>query len=756
MFNPNSISTKLPTIDSEKSFMKNTTEHPLRCQAVIPHVIVILWLIYLGTMIWQHDVQSVQTPHHDPLTYMEKAMNFWKAVDQGKLFNPLNIEPTARPPGTILMSYPFGFLFDYKGFLFRSVFLPILCIVIAVYMAAGIPRTSSEGWGMAAVTILFSAIPMFYNFDCNEINPGSTHWGLVDNFQAGIAALAAAGFVKSLKARSLVWLMWGAFCGSFTLLIKPSGLMIMALLTATWLIVVIVEWLWARKYQQSNSDLHRYVVIGGIQTFLIFSVVVLLCFFSNYFSIENFAYAKRAMKVMGDVLKVPPLQILSLLFGSAGIAFVLWVLGKVVLSIYYCFSRNDRYNPLSAKKVGLLLSTPVIWSLGVWYWLVVQTGGNQVRYFYPFFLMGAVCMIPMSLHILQYSHRWIRLAEFVLCFLPALNIGALLALESPSIQWQWLTGVSVSVGKDREEVNQAYAFLDELRRRNMSANLYSFYLGALPDIFVTVGIYEGMVNPDLPVFKTVLSVDWVRGFIIRTDQLLDVDFILIRKDLDLLSEKLFDRQIDPYFSECIVFQAWLCGLNESAGVKTVSDGRVLQLLEIIDRKMFAYAVESFVAAHSWRPEFIAANSQRQWSNEAEVSGYAGDTAAKELDFEGIYRLHVLSLRRTDTGLKVELWWEELRHEDANRQRIVFFHLVDQSGKILHNLSLPLDKYDPPFDNRRWRYGSVTFDQPIPNEATSLAFGIFRPINGNEFLKPDKGVRDWGGIRVLVPIPAGGS
>ncbi|MBI5589583.1 MAG: hypothetical protein HY881_03775 [Deltaproteobacteria bacterium] len=734
--------------------MKNTTMHPLRCMAAIPHIIVILWLIYLGNMIWQHDVQSVQPPHHDPLTYMQKAMNFWKAVDQGILFNPLNIEPTSRPPGTILMSYPFGFSSDFKGFHFRSVFVPIICIVLAVYMAAGIPRTSAEGWGVAAVAILFSSVPIFFNFDYTDGYTGPSAWGLVDNFQAGFAAMAAAGFVKSLKVRSLVWLMWGAFVGSFTLLIKPSGLMIMALLSATWLIVVFVEWLWARRYQQSNSNLRRYVIIGGIQIFLIYAVVVLLCVFSNYFSIQNFEYAKHALKVMGDVLTASLSQILVLLIASAGIPFVLWVLWKVVLIISYCFSRNNRHNPLSAKMVGLLLSTPVIWSMGVWYWLVVQAGGSQVRYFYPFFLMGAVCMIPMSLHVLQHSHRWIRLAELVFCFLPALNIGSLLALESPPIQWQMLSGVNVSVGKDREEVNQAYTFLDELRKRKMSANLYSFFSGTLPDIFVTVGIYEGMVKPDLPFFKTISTVDWVRGFIVRTDQLLNVDYILIRKDLIRKAEKLLDRQIDTYISEYVVFQAWLCGLNENAGVKTVSDGRVLRLLEIIDRKAFAYALESFVAAHSWRPEFIAANSQRQWSNEADVSGYAGNFAAKEIDFEGIYRLHALSLCRVDTGLKVELWWEELRHENANGQRRMFFHIVDQSGKMLQDLYMPLDKYAPPFDNRRWCYGSVTFEQPIPNEVTSLAFGIFRPKNeflNDDFLMPDKGVHDWGGRRVLVPI-----
>jgi len=195
-------------------------------------------------------------------------------------------------------------------------------------------------------------------------------------------------------------------------------------------------------------------------------------------------------------------------------------------------------------------------------------------------------------------------------------------------------------------------------------------------------------------------------------------------------------------------------LNVESGVKTVSDGRVLRLLEIINRKAFESALESFVAAHSWRSEFNAANSQQRWWNEVNVSNYVKNLAAKEIDFEGIYALHALSLRRAGTGLKVEFWWDELRHEDANNQRYLFFHLVDQSGKILNNQCFSLDNYDPPFDNRKWRYGSVAFEQPIPNDATSLAFGIYRP--NHDFLKPDNGACDWDGTRVLVPIPVSAS
>jgi len=730
--------------------MENTTESFFRCKTVIPHTIVVLWLVYLGAMIWQHNVKSVQPPHYDPLTYMQKAMNFWKAVDQGKLFSPLNIEPTNRPPGTILMTYPFKFSPDFKGYHFRSIFFPILCIVLAVYIVAGVPDSTIAGWGVAAVAIFFSAIPMLYNFDYNEISPGVSYWGLVDNFQAGIAAVAAAGYLRSVRLRSLAWLMLGAFFGSFTLLIKPSGLMVIALLASIWLMVVCFEWLWARKCQRLDTKLQRYIITGGIQTFLIYAVVVLLCIFSNYFSIDNFVYAKHALKVMADLQKENPPPVLFLLLDSVGIGFVVWVLGKGLVITYYGCNHHERHKFFSITMVGLLLSVPIIWSLGVWYWLVVQVGGSQVRYFFPFFLMGAVFIIPISLYIIHHGNRWIRLAEFVTCLLPAINIGVLLMMEFPPIQWQRYSGVNISVAIDREEVQQAYTLLEELRSRKKKAILYSFLSGVLPDIFVTVGLYEEIVRPDLPVFKIISNVNWESGFVVNTDHLLNADYILVRKDLHRNAEKLFDRPIDTSESESILFQEWLCGLKENFGVKTLTDGSVLRLIEIVDRKEFTRAVESFVSAHSWRSAFIAANSLQRWSNEAGVSGYVKNLAAKEIDFSGFYALHALSLNRLDASLKVELWWEALRYEEENRDWHMFFHLTDQSGKMLRDLYLPLDKYDPPFDNRRWRYGSVTFDKPLPNEATSLAFGIFSP--NHDFLMPDKGLRDWGGTRVLIPLP----
>ena len=84
--------------------------------------------------------------------------------------------------------------------------------------------------------------------------------------------------------------------------------------------------------------------------------------------------------------------------------------------------------------------------------------------------MGLVCLIPLALYVFIRINQLFRFGLITLGFLPAINIGLLLALESPLIYWQQLTGVSVSVRTDEEEVNQAYTFLGELRSRDKERN----------------------------------------------------------------------------------------------------------------------------------------------------------------------------------------------------------------------------------------------------------------------------------------------
>jgi hypothetical protein len=369
------------------------------------------------------------------------------------------------------------------------------------------------------------------------------------------------------------------------------------------------------------------------------------------------------------------------------------------------------------------------------------------------------------LYIWPQVNRLIRKILMVICFLPALNIGVLLAAgDSPSITWQEIAGVSISVGTDTDIqiVRQAYTFLHELRKVKKDAKVYSFSNGVPSCIFENVGMYEEIIHRELPVFHLVIPLDWVRGFAVRVDEILSCDYILIRKfgSCDYILIRKFGssdavgllavKKLDSFDVERLAFEIWLSTLNTQSGVETVSDGQRLRLLRIVDRNALNHAIDTFVSARSWRPEFLSANRLLWWSAE-EVSDHPGVFAAEEIDFGGIYKLHALSISRTSDGVKIDVWWEELRHEEANNQRYLFFHLVDKSGKIIYNQQIELFPYKPSNAEKRWRHGVVEFNKVLSDgNLMSLAFGIYQ--QSGQFLLSDKKMpTDWEGRRVLVSL-----
>jgi|WetSurMetagenome_2_1015567.scaffolds.fasta_scaffold49040_2 hypothetical protein len=721
----------------------------------LPHLLVACWLLYLGASIWQHALHSMQPPLYDALSYMQKAMNFWQAVEQGKLFNPMNIEPTVRPFGTILMSYPFGFSPDFHGFHFRSVFLPILSIVAAVYIVSGTTPIKATGWWVAAIAFLFSSLPMFYHFDWNEDLLSPVRWGLVDNFQAGIAAMASAALARSLLSRSISYLLLGALLASCTLLIKPSGLMVMALVALIWLMAVALERLWASRLHSQVSSLRTYVFKGTACILGVYICVSVLCVLSDYLSGGSFAFAKQVLVVMHEAIEQITFQkTLSLFHRSSGEAFVLWVIGVGVLFICHLPANRKGHAILSARVSELLVGSLFIWILGAWYWLVVQAGGNQIRYFFPFMLMGGICVIPAALQAWPRSNRPIRVLSMAICFLPALNIACLLAAgDTPPIPWQKMTGVSISVGRDREEIHQAYAFLDGLRGTNKNVQIFSFFDGIQSAIFENVGTYERLMRPKMAGFQVVLPMDWIRGLVVRIDDLLNSDYVLIKKYTKQNVEKLLAiKRIDSFGFESGTFESWLSTLNEQSGVEIASDGRILRLLRIADRAALNRAIDTFISMREWRPEFKATN-QPMWWNKDTVKAGAGKPAAEDIGFGDVYKLRALAINRVKQGIKIEVWWEELHHEEANNQRYLFFHLVDKSGQIIHNQQIALFPYNPPDKGKRWRHGETIFNGVLSDDnLTSLAFGIYGP--SGQLLMDDKRMQsDWGGRRVLVPLSA---
>jgi len=687
---------------------------PLRTLA--PHLLVLFWLIFTGFIIWFHAGNSIQPPFFDGLDYFKKGLNFWQGIMHGNWVNPFNIAPPARPPGTILLSAPFGYPVGFHSFYFRSVFFPIVCIVASVYISVGLPQSLVAGWCVATIALLFSSLPMFYHFEWVAGVESSVCFGLVDNFLAGTAALATAAFIRSLTTGSVRWLFAGALAASFTLLIKPSGGAVMALLGGAWAVFASLKWLSVRHNQEASRGLRRYLILGLMVLFAIYVVTFTVCLQSQYLSSEHFLYARQALVIMTDVLAISFGQIPLLLHIIMGEAILFWIAGVIILFFYLCYHFRGLNNRTFFEMSGFLISAFIFWSAGIFYWLVVQAGGNQVRYFHPFFLMGLICLVPLAVHVWIRSSKWVNLALALVCILPASNMALLLVQKNPSVCWQRTTGVSVSIGMHDAVVNQAYDFLRVVRQIKSNIRVYSFMTGFPELVFGDVGKYEGVINPKASTFDLRGPHDWVRGFMVRIEDLLSSDYICFEplKDNDIQTVMGFDR-VQSFEDENRVFHAWLSTLTVKDGIEIVSDGPV-RLLEITNLCIFEQLTEQFISSRTWRPEFKEANPHRWWSD-SEVSSYIFNNklVAHEIEFGDLYRLHVMTLSPLGGKIKIEFWWEALRDDDKSWGRGMFFHFIDSDAKIRSQQSVSLDGYNPPSQEYRWRYGAVEFDPSIDAE-----------------------------------------
>jgi len=687
---------------------------PLRTLA--PHLLVLFWLIFTGFIIWFHAGNSIQPPFFDGLDYFKKGLNFWQGIMHGNWVNPFNIAPPARPPGTILLSAPFGYPVGFHSFYFRSVFFPIVCIVASVYISVGLPQSLVAGWCVATIALLFSSLPMFYHFEWVAGVESSVCFGLVDNFLAGTAALATAAFIRSLTTGSVRWLFAGALAASFTLLIKPSGGAVMALLGGAWAVFASLKWLSVRHNQEASRGLRRYLILGLMVLFAIYVVTFTVCLQSQYLSSEHFLYARQALVIMTDVLAISFGQIPLLLHIIMGEAILFWIAGVIILFFYLCYHFRGLNNRTFFEMSGFLISAFIFWSAGIFYWLVVQAGGNQVRYFHPFFLMGLICLVPLAVHVWIRSSKWVNLALALVCILPASNMALLLVQKNPSVCWQRTTGVSVSIGMHDAVVNQAYDFLRVVRQIKSNIRVYSFMTGFPELVFGDVGKYEGVINPKASTFDLRGPHDWVRGFMVRIEDLLSSDYICFEplKDNDIQTVMGFDR-VQSFEDENRVFHAWLSTLTVKDGIEIVSDGPV-RLLEITNLCIFEQLTEQFISSRTWRPEFKEANPHRWWSD-SEVSSYIFNNklVAHEIEFGDLYRLHVMTLSPLGGKIKIEFWWEALRDDDKSWGRGMFFHFIDSDAKIRSQQSVSLDGYNSPSQEYRWRYGAVEFDPSIDAE-----------------------------------------
>jgi len=717
---------------------------------------LLLWVAFVGWAMWQHAQLSQQPPIYDAFSYYLKAHNFWTEINQQKFFNPFNVAPTFRPPGTILMSYPFGFDTDYRNFYFRSILLPVVLLCLAV-VVAGYRREldNKSKWQLVLFAAFLSCLTCFYEFEPSQIIPATMHWGLVDNFLAGVAALATAAAIRSSWTRSLAWAGLAAVLSSFCLLIKPAGILIMMLIGLSWLALNALNLKSVWQTPGERKHMTRFLLFGMIIFAISFLIVLAGSFTSGYLSFKNLAYGNAAIVIMKTELLPTWPVLLNAVHLGLGFPFVAWLGLMSILVIKYLSKTSTDCLPWERTQLAALsLFSLATLIFGIWFWIFGSGGTTQIRYFIPFVLMTAIFALPAFLTAVRAMPRWQMAILSALMLASVVNMAVLLPQRNAPIQWQKWVGINLTSGLSDAAMDQAKRFVSEVKREGGSnVILYSISMNMADTYFSSAIEYAGITMAPMPIRSMIRPVDWQRPSTYRKKEMLDTDYWLFRpvRNPKVARAILATRSIDTFEKEKALFEAWATQLTANEGVAIVSDTPTARVLRITNLDLLEPAFDTLVAAHHWRDTFSEANPKRQFTeNEMTAALALNPPSLEDVNFSNRFHLNALSVSREGDDTTVRFWWKPLSPLPENDWAL-FIHSIDDRGKIVIATGVPI-RFNRSLSSLA---GAVLFDQisfsnPAGNGTRRLAIGFVRP--NQAALIADKGVRDWLDTRVIVPLP----
>lgn len=684
--------------------------------------------------------ESVLPPLWDQQTYVQKAEAVWSSISKKTGENPLSIEPSVRPPGTVLLTAPIGQLSDFRNFYFRSAFVPVGIMALAVFVAGvGVTR---QPWESALLALLAASMPMFWQFDYGGLN---YFWGLVDTFQASLGALAMAGFLVAAVAFKRGWIVLALSALALLPLIKPTGFLIGAMVSFAWFAVA------ARYAGTHRRGLVRGwigIVSTGFAIVLVLGGMALASFNSKYFSFSNIEFGKVALaQLRGEWFREDLTNGFTRLFSaSIGLPLLIGVAIFGVMAFLRRENGSDAEFAPRAQWMAVIGMVVVIFGVAITY---QATLFRQARYFFPVIAVAIVLFVPILVLWIQ------KVGKFAYAVMPVIPLSLLIFLFWPSLNGIAFSigGYGLKTGYGRAELKTANTFIERFRATDAripmmfttSDGLASY---AFEAAFVNRLRKLGITEPE--VAKSVIRpFNWVSGGVVSIGSIYNADLLAIeRRSLLLSSTKPM-----TYSEELYAWKAWLEGSPNLGSTEVVFKSPSIVVLAVKDRSSFERQMRQFIASRSWRPEFLAANRRSEYGPEEVIKLNLEELLiAKPVDFGNVVRVHALSMSTMPGGRNVNVdIFSEYLGKNASRKSFFFIHQLDSNGKIISNqqVELPLSRLDDrPVSRTRYKFIGLP-------KTVQIGVGVYES-GGSSLVTNWTLAKDWGGRRAkfgLLSLPS---
>ena len=582
--------------------MSGTADQPA-ASTILRVCVPACWAAAICGGVWSVASKTTEPPVYDAIGYIWKAKAIWERVAGYELFNPFNVVPTIRPPGTVLLSYPFGFNDSVNGYLFRSVAVPYVLWTAAVWLAAS-PWLRRSTTAAALFIAAMGTLPMFFQY---AVGPGPfvAYWGLVDGFLGSLAGLAAAGLVRDWNRRSSPSFFMALAAACLGVWVKPAGVPLLLLWLGVWLVSLVGRALrqttWLAGLEAEVRQNRERLVVTGVMVGL-----TLGCAFgTQYISQEAILFGRNSFAVAAALFRDNWTVRQAAWFAAGTIG---WVPLAVVLILGAArfFTHRD----------GAGARHPPWFAIGAWtafvvgLWLAVPP--MQIRYFFPFVLFWLTLLLPRLAETFE-SVQPARVTVSTLLTAHLVLMGIVILAPSSLRRLQTVAGVRTAPSAFVEDTALArslsVAAAAMTPERPRVAYIFQGHYGL--GLFESEIIYRAAVKPGRrlsdPVALTPRGpMDWERGPVVKLSDLSESDYLVLNRRIE--PSWLAHAEASTFAGEQDVLQAYFSSLGPADGVRPWGSTRLVAVLEVVDREAFTTKLETFVRSRTWRKFFLDANA----------------------------------------------------------------------------------------------------------------------------------------------------